>query len=137
MDEQWEIIFYQEADESSPVQEFLKNSSLTPGELKQFRVRLQVLADRGLSLLRERSDIMKKIKAEGNLGNLYELRLDNTPNNPRFFLCALVGKRLVLLHAFKKKDQKIPRREIEIAVKRKDNVLAKENSSDTESTSGQ
>lgn len=134
MDEQWEIIFYQEADESSPVQEFLKNSSLTPGELKQFRVRLQVLAVKGLSLLRERSDIIQKIKTEKDL---YELRLDNTPNNPRFFLCALVGKRLVLLHAFKKKGQKIPRSEIEIAVKRKDIVLAKENSSETESTSGE
>ncbi len=128
VDEQWEIIFYQEEDGTSPAQEFLVNSSLTSGELKQFKVRVYLLTMKGLSLLIERSDIIKKIETEDNL---YELRLDNTPNNPRFFLCALVGKRLVILHGFKKKSRKIPRQEIAIAAKRRDAVLEKENSSDT------
>lgn len=135
MNEEWEIVFYQEADGTEPAREFLKNSNLTPGELKQFQVRLYYLTEKGLSLLRERSDIIEKIKTEDNL---YELRLDNTPNNPRFFLCALTGKCLVILHGFKKKDRKIPPREISIAAKRRDIVVAaKEDSSDTESASGQ
>ena len=127
MDEKWEIIFYQEVDGTSPAQEFLVNS-LTSGELKQFQVRVYLLTMKGLSLLVERSDIIKKIKTKDNL---YELRLDNTPNNPRFFLCALVGKRLVILHGFKKKSRKIPPGEITIAAKRRDAVVEKENSSDT------
>jgi phage-related protein len=81
---------------------------------------------KGLSLLVERSDILDKIETEDNL---YELRLDNTPNNPRIFLCALTGKRLVLLHAFKKKSRKTPRSEIDIAARRRDLVIAKEEES--------
>jgi phage-related protein len=102
---------------------FLLDPSLTSGELKQFQVRVMLLTQKGLSLLLERSDILDKIKGEKNL---YELRLDNTPNNPRIFLCALVGKRLILLHAFKKKGRKTPKLEIKIAVKRRDMVIANE-----------
>jgi len=83
------------------------------------------LTIKGLSLLVERSDILDKIETEDNL---YELRLDNTPNNPRIFLCALTGKRLVLLHAFKKKSRKTPRTEIDIAARRRDLLIAKEES---------
>jgi phage-related protein len=121
--EEWQIIFYRDSDGTEPVQEFLLDPSLTSGELKQFQVRVMLLTQKGLSLLLERSDILDKIKGEKNL---YELRLDNTPNNPRIFLCALVGKRLILLHAFKKKGHKTPKLEIKIAVKRRDMVLANE-----------
>jgi len=114
--EKWQIIFYQD-DETEPVQEFLQDPSLTSGELKQLQVRLYLLAEKGLSLLIERSDILDKIETEDNL---YELRLDNTPNNPRIFLCALTGKRLVMLHAFKKKSRKTPRGEINTAARRRD-----------------
>ena len=67
----------------------------------------------------KRSDILDVIEGESNL---YELRLDNTPNNPRVLLCAVVGKRFVLLHAFKKKGRKTPKREITVGVKRKKQV---------------
>ncbi|BAZ26032.1 hypothetical protein NIES4073_69380 [Kalymmatonema gypsitolerans NIES-4073] len=80
-------------------------------------------------MLLERSDILDKIKGEKNL---YELRLDNTPNNPRIFLCALIGKRLILLHAFKKKGRKTPKLEINIAAKRRDLVLANEDREENE-----
>ena len=123
MSEEWQVIFYRESDGTEPVQDFLQDPSLRPGELKQFQVRLTLLTQKGLSLLLERSDILDKIEGEKNL---YELRLDNTPNNPRIFLCALVGKRLVLLHAFKKKGRKTPKLEIKIAVKRRDLVQANE-----------
>ncbi|WP_413174962.1 type II toxin-antitoxin system RelE/ParE family toxin [Anabaena azotica] len=135
MSEEWHIICYkevdvtqktdenQETDQTQPIQELLKDLSLTPGELKQLQVRLFLLKNKGLSLLVERSDILDKIETEKNL---YELRLDNTPNNPRFFLCALTGKRLVILHAFKKKGRKTPQNEINLAAKRRDLILAQE-----------
>lgn len=133
MSEEWEIIFYQEVDGTVPVQEFFLDPSLTQGEKKQFEVRLNYLRTRGLSLLRERSDILDKIETEENL---YELRLDNTPNNPRIFLCALKGKKcLVLLCAFKKKSRRTPQREIQIAVRLRELIVAKEESNDTEPTS--
>lgn len=123
MSEQWQIILYQELDGTEPVGEFLKDPSLTQGELKQLQIRRSLLAMKGLALLTERSDILAKIRTEANL---YELRLDNTPNNPRIFLCALTGKRLVWLHAFKKKGRKTPQNEIKIAAKRRDLLLEKE-----------
>ena len=127
MSEEWQIIFYQEVDGTKPVGKFLKDPSLTQGELKQFQLRLSLLTMKGLALQVERSDILDTIKTEDNL---YELRLDNTPNNPRIFLCALTGKRLILLHAFKKKGRKTPQNEISIAANRRDLVVAKEDKTD-------
>jgi phage-related protein len=49
---------------------------------------------------------------------LFELRLTGQEGIARVFFCALVGKRLVMLHSFIKKSQKTPPREIEIARKR-------------------
>lgn len=123
MSDRWQIEFYREIDGTEPVKEFLKDPSLKPGELKQFQTRLFVLAEKGLVLVVQRSDILDKIKTEDNL---YELRLDNTPNNPRFFLCAVRDKRLILLHAFKKKGRKTPQKEIAIAAQRRDLVMGME-----------
>lgn len=127
MSEEWQIIYYQEVDGTEPVGKFFNDPSLTQGELKQFQLRLSLLAMKGLALQVERSDILDKIDIEKNL---YELRLDNTRNNPRIFLCALTGKRLILLHAFKKKGRKTPANEIKIAAKRRDLVVAKEDKTD-------
>ncbi|ACK66819.1 protein of unknown function DUF891 [Rippkaea orientalis PCC 8801] len=124
MTETWSIEFYQDKNGISPVKVF-QEASLTSGEQKQLQVRLKLLKSKGLLLLRERSDILKQIKGEKKL---YELRLDNTPNNPRIFLCALTGKRLIFLHGFKKKGQKTPKLEIEIAVRRRDQLMEEEKS---------
>lgn len=123
MSAQWQIEFYREADGTEPVKEFLQDPSLKPGELKQFQTRLLLLAEKGLVLMIQRSDILDKIETEDNL---YEVRLDNTPNNSRFFLCAVTSKRLILLHAFKKKGRKTPLREIVIAAQRRDLVMEME-----------
>ncbi|MDZ8070567.1 MAG: type II toxin-antitoxin system RelE/ParE family toxin [Nostoc sp. DedQUE08] len=127
MSEEWQIIYYQEVDGTKPVEEFFNDPSLTKGESKQFQLRLYYLKNKGLALLVERSDILDKIETENNL---YELRLDNTPNNIRVFLCALPGKRLILLHAFKKKGDNTPIRQIKIAAKKRDFIEAKEDKTD-------
>ena len=49
---------------------------------------------------------------------LCELRLKGAEGIARVFFCALVGRRIVMLHSFVKKTQKTPLREIEIARKR-------------------
>ncbi|MEM9541933.1 MAG: type II toxin-antitoxin system RelE/ParE family toxin [Cyanobacteria bacterium P01_E01_bin.42] len=124
MSEEWQIEFYSDDEEAiSPVRQFLQDAALTKGELKQFQFRLKLLQAYGLQLLIERSDILAKIKGEDNL---YELRLDNTPNNPRIFLCALTDKRLFLLHGFKKKSRKTPKREISTAIQRQKRLLERE-----------
>jgi phage-related protein len=120
--EEWQIEFYTRGD-TSPVQDFLQNANLTSSELKQLQLRLYLLRINGLQLLRERSDILSKIKGQDNL---YELRLDNTVHNPRIFLCALPGKRLILLHGFNKKSRKTPTREIKTSVERQKRLIAEE-----------
>jgi phage-related protein len=125
--EEWQIIYYQKVDGTEPVEEFFNDPSLTQGELKQFKLRLYYLKNKGLALQRERSDILDKIETENNL---YELRLDNTPNNIRIFLCALKPKRLILLHAFKKKGNRTSLKQIKIAAERRDFIVAKEDKTD-------
>lgn len=49
---------------------------------------------------------------------LFELRLKGQEGIARVFFCALVGRRVMMLHSFIKKTQKTPKREIEIARKR-------------------
>jgi len=49
---------------------------------------------------------------------LFELRLKATEGIARVFYCALVGRRIVMLHGFVKKSQRTPRRELEIARER-------------------
>ena len=49
---------------------------------------------------------------------LFELRLKGQEGIARVFFCALVGRRVMMLHSFIKKTQKTPQREIEIARKR-------------------
>lgn len=124
MSEEWQIKFYLDNEEEiSPVRQFLQDAALTKGELKQLQLRLKLLQAYGLQLLIKRADILTKIKGEDNL---YELRLDNTPNNPRIFLCALTDKRLFLLHGFKKKSRKTPKREISTAIQRQKRLLERE-----------
>lgn len=49
---------------------------------------------------------------------LFELRLKGAEGIARVFFCTLIGRRIVMPHAFVKKTQKTPPREIEIARKR-------------------
>lgn len=48
-------------------------------------------------------------------GGLFELRLKGADGIARVFFCTLVGQRIVMLHCFIKKSQKIPPRELRTA----------------------
>jgi phage-related protein len=49
---------------------------------------------------------------------LFELRLKGAEGIARVFYCTLVGKRIVMLHAFVKKTQKTPAGELAVANRR-------------------
>jgi phage-related protein len=55
-------------------------------------------------------------KALGN--GLFELRLKGSEGIARVFYCTFVEKRIVMLHSYIKKSQKIPTRELNIAEQR-------------------
>jgi phage-related protein len=49
---------------------------------------------------------------------LLEMRLKGTEGIARVFYCSVVERRIVMLHAFVKKSQSTPRKELELARKR-------------------
>ena len=112
----WSVLFFRDEDGHEPVKQFFLEAGLTDAEKKQFAVRIEYLSQRGLQLVVERADILDKVETEQGL---YELRLDNTPNNPRVLLCSASGRKIVLLHAFKKKGRRLAQREIEAAKRRR------------------
>lgn len=55
-------------------------------------------------------------------GPLWEMRLSGRAGIARAIYVTMVGKRVVIVRAFRKKTQKTPRREIELALKRAEEV---------------
>jgi phage-related protein len=51
-------------------------------------------------------------------GGLFELRLKGAEGIARVFYCALIGKRIVMLHSFVKKSQRTPQQELDVAQSR-------------------
>lgn len=61
-----------------------------------------------------------------NTNDIVEVRIQHTNNNFRLLGFEHNGKFIVLTNAFRKKDQKTPKKEIELAQKRKEEYLANE-----------
>lgn len=53
---------------------------------------------------------------------LFELRLKAAEGIVRVFFCTLVEKQIVMLHQFMKESEKTPRKELEIARRRMEDV---------------
>lgn len=51
-------------------------------------------------------------------GGLFELRPKGREGIARVFYCAVVGRKIVILHSFVKKTDKTPKRELELAMAR-------------------
>lgn len=114
----WEVLLYEDAKGAIPVRDYLL--TLKQGEQKRFAVALKRLGDKGLQAGYPYSDKLEE--------NLYELRLANSPHNPRFLYCAVVDRCLYLLHGFSKTGQnsdRVPESEKIIARRRRDQLLAK------------
>ena len=103
----WEIEYYQTATGSVPVAEFV--DSLSPQAKAKFIRSLELLEQYGL-LLRE-----PWVKNIQNVAKLRELRFTSFGEIYRFFFFPLAGRKLILLHGFKKKTQETPRRGLQTA----------------------
>lgn len=57
---------------------------------------------------------------------LFELRVKGKEGIARVFFCTKIGRKIIMLHSFIKKSQKTPKKEIEIARRRKKEVLENE-----------
>lgn len=108
MDEKWKVIVYKNSQGNAPVNEFI----LTLGLKAQTKVynTINMLRDYGVSL---RSEHMKKLTGT----ELWELRILGS-DSIRIIYVAITGKTFLLLHAFKKKKQEIPQKEIKTVLER-------------------
>ena len=103
----WAIEYYQTAGGSVPIAEFV--DGLPPQAQAKFIRSLELLEQYGL-LLRE-----PWVRNIQDIPKLRELRFISFGDICRFFFFPVAGRKLILLHGFKKKTQQTPRRELHTA----------------------
>ena len=107
----WKIVLYSSSSGDKPVEEFIK-SLQKPTQAKVIRI-VELLEKFGNNL---GAPYSKKIN-----NKLYELRIKGK-EEVRILYTFDTGKVVYLLHGFKKKSQKTPREEMEVAGKRLDRI---------------
>jgi len=112
---EYTCIFYETQDRKSPVEEFIE--SLDEETQNKFILKQQLLEDLGPQLRYPHTDHI----GEG----IFELRFKGKEEQARVLFFFFYGKRIIFTHGFVKKTQKTPRKEIEIALKRRKDFLAK------------
>ncbi len=105
----YRIIYYTDQDKS-PIVDFLLQ--LSPKARAKVLREIDLLKEYGFALG------MPSIKKISGTSDLWELRVKQSSNNYRVFYFQSFDETFVLLHAFHKKSQKAPRREIDTAIRR-------------------
>jgi len=105
----WRVVFYTDGRGRTPIVEYL---NMLP-------VAEQAAAQEAFSLLREFGLSLGMPHAKHINGKLWELR----PGANRFFYFAYVGRRFVILNAYRKQSQKTPPQELALAERRLVEVL--------------
>lgn len=114
------VEFYEDADGKSELWDFLEELRVKAANNKDARIQhkqislyIQLLQDNGTRL---NENITKHID-----DGIWELR----PGNNRIFYFFYENDKFVLLHQFRKKSQKMPKREIEKAKNERDDYLTR------------
>lgn len=116
----YDIRFYKTASGNMPVKAYLDDLKKS-GNPNDIRLYQDVLA------------YIKMLAMDGNaLGTPYIKKLHGTelwelrPRSERIIYCTIEGHTIYLLHAFTKKSQKTPKKEIDTAMSRYKQLLRKE-----------
>jgi len=112
----WTIEFYQQEDETSPVEAFLKG--LDDKTQARFIWAIEQLR---MQNVHAREPLVKHLE-----GKLWELRRESGGNIYRLLYFFFTGRRIVFVHGFQKKTQKTPRREIEFAQQRLEDYIKRQ-----------
>jgi phage-related protein len=99
----------------SPIEDFL--AELPTKAQTKCVAYLEQLEDHGFDLPRS---FIAKVR-----GNIWELRPEWGGTEYRFFYVAMVGRRFVVLHAIKKKSQRVKSKGIELAEARYSDVIGR------------
>ncbi len=116
----FEVTLYESSNGESPVWDFLEGLRLKMESSKDARIQfkqvnmyIELLAQNGTNL---NENITKHLEED-----IWELR----PGNNRVFYFCVQNNTFVLLHQFRKKSQKTPRREIDKAKRERDDYLSR------------
>ncbi len=105
-----EVKFYRKSSGREPVNEFLAEQSK---EIRTgFSDAAQSLADN------EKLKMPLSRSLSGIYPGLHELRLKDRSGQFRFFYWIKVGEAIYFMHAFHKKTQELPKREIDLVIRR-------------------
>ena len=111
-----EIKFYKTLSGKSPIEDFLDSLSSKEAQKVTWV----------LSLIEEMDSVSTKFyKKLSNCDGIIEVRAQIGKNNFRLLGFEHKDKFVVLTNGFKKKDQKVPKSEISLAQKRKDEYLSR------------
>lgn len=108
MEEPWKIILYRSPSGNYPVREFIDSLEMKAQSKVEDTIKLLRVFDIHLGLPHAK-------KLTGT--EFWELRIIGS-NSARILYIAMIDKAFVLLHGFKKKQDKTPPNEIKIAEKR-------------------
>ncbi len=108
----WEVFYYQSERGHSPIEDFL-NALPRKGRAKCIAY-LDLLEESGFNLPRS---FIAKVR-----GDIWELRPEWGGTEYRLLYFALVGNRIVILHALSKSTQKLRAKDIEVAEDRMKDV---------------
>lgn len=106
----FELILYTEDDGSRPVEQFL--DGLLP------KLRAKVLSD--MERLRTAGNTLREPQSKHLEDGIFELRTVQGNNIVRILFFYDRGRIVVLTNGFVKKQQRAPRREIELAIRRRE-----------------
>ncbi len=101
----WEVFYYQTERGDSPIEDFL--NALPRKARAKCIAYIDMLEEFGFNLPRS---FIAKVR-----GDLWELRPEWAGTEYRFLYFAMVGQRLVILHAMTKKTQKLKTKDIKLA----------------------
>lgn len=115
----YDIIFYEKRDGTAPVWDFLENLRTKSFTSKDARIQYKQ-ATLYIELLQNNGTYLPETITKHIEDNIWELR----PGNNRIFYFYNDNNNYVLLHTFRKKTKKTPRREIEQAKSERNDYLS-------------
>jgi phage-related protein len=114
---EWEVLFYEDAAGRSPVRDYLRK--LTPEQRKKIGWTIRLLEQNGITLA------MPYSRPLVNTDGLRELRTTLSGNIFRCIYFPWTARRLVILHAFPKKTEQTRQSDIDLALQRRVDWMAR------------
>ena len=116
----YKVLFYEKANGESELLDFLEDLQKRSETNKDARIQFKQIS-LYIQLLQDKGNLLPENMSKHLEEDIWELR----PGNNRVLYFFFEEETFVLLHQFRKKSQKTPRREIEKAKRERDDYLSR------------